>query len=540
MNISVIAIIIVIIIIIVVVIIFTSQSGGQSGQRVINNINDPIGVKSGKYKQIPNNNFFSTNPNTNWNISIKFNLDKFNNTLQSIIANMDNNGWGLWVTPERRLQWRIGKSIWDLTNLGELKDNTPYQIDIKYNGSYNFNLKSLDSTKSAEYFQMTEMTPMIINAPPINTISGSVTLGGTEEGLTSTKFLGSINEVLSTEITPTQSQTITPSLITARTAGMITTPASTTMRTGGMITTPFTTTTRTMATTTPFTTTARTMTSTSQDNAAERQRQAEAAAAEAARQRQTAAEARQAAEAERQRQTAEAERQRQTATAEAERQRQAEVEAERQAAAGARQAAVGARQVAAGARQVASGARQATEAERQAEAERQRQARTGKVIIYADSDYSGSSVELDVGTYDSNFLNSRGFNDNISSLKVPQGLQVEGWEHGIGEGPRWVFTSDTNWVGDANDKISSLRISDATNTIAPVCDRGPQALLGNNTCTHWTYQDESSEQRWRMPNYHITGTNLPGWDCWYAPESRCIHPDCLSNPADCGIRKNWE
>ncbi len=506
MNITIIAVIVVIIIIVVVIVV----SGQSSSGRVISNINDPEGIKSGKYKQIPNNNFFSTNPNSNWNISVKFNLDKFNNTSQSIIGNMDNNnGWGLWITPLRKLQWKIGKSSWDLNNLGELKDNTPYLIDIKYNnGKYSFSLKTLEFNKSTENFQVTETDPVVINAGPINTVNGAVTLGGVSEGNVNNKFLGSINEVKSIELAPSESQTTitTPASITMRTSGMITTPASTTMRTSGtgMITTPAT-------------------TRSAEEVEAERQRQA-AAAAEAERQRQAAA-------------IAEAERRRQIAL-----DYQRKEQAETAAAAAEAAAAEAARQ-----RQAAAEARQA------AEAERQRQAATiyygpnnkyfednicanigningnldtvknscnsnssctafnynptlqngilrkcvnknevptgiadgwgsytnyqlptatttpritasqnnaiGKVIIYADGDYTGGSLELGIGTYDSNFLTSRGFNDQISSLKVSQGLQVEGWEHNIGEGRRWVFTSDTNWVGDANDKISSLRIS---------------------------------------------------------------------------------
>jgi hypothetical protein len=63
-------------------------------------------------------------------------------------------------------------------------------------------------------------------------------------------------------------------------------------------------------------------------------------------------------------------------------------------------------------------------------------------------DYKGRKLELDIGTY-----------DTISSLKIPKGWKVEAWEHNIGEGSKWVFTSDTTWVGNANDRISSLVIT---------------------------------------------------------------------------------
>jgi hypothetical protein len=76
-----------------------------------------------------------------------------------------------------------------------------------------------------------------------------------------------------------------------------------------------------------------------------------------------------------------------------------------------------------------------------------------KVVVYSDANYQGRRLELDIGTHN---VNSKGFNDMISSLKVPKGLEVEAWEHNPGQGRKWVFTSNTNWVGDANDTISSL------------------------------------------------------------------------------------
>jgi len=79
-----------------------------------------------------------------------------------------------------------------------------------------------------------------------------------------------------------------------------------------------------------------------------------------------------------------------------------------------------------------------------------------KVVVYEHGNYQGRSLELGIGTYGYNYLNSRGFNDVISSLRVPPGIVVEAWEHNPGEGRKWTYDSDTNWVGDANDRISSL------------------------------------------------------------------------------------
>jgi hypothetical protein len=79
------------------------------------------------------------------------------------------------------------------------------------------------------------------------------------------------------------------------------------------------------------------------------------------------------------------------------------------------------------------------------------------VVVYEHGNYQGRSLELGVGYYDYNYLVSKGFNDNISSIIIPPELLVEGWEDNHGAGRKWVFNSNTNWVGnDANDRISTL------------------------------------------------------------------------------------
>jgi hypothetical protein len=45
-----------------------------------------------------------------------------------------------------------------------------------------------------------------------------------------------------------------------------------------------------------------------------------------------------------------------------------------------------------------------------------------KVVIYRDENYSGPSQELDEGSYDISSLTIG--NDQLSSLKVPNGLKV--------------------------------------------------------------------------------------------------------------------
>ena len=112
--------------------IFFRKTDKQPTQELkpIISINDPNGIKNGEYRDVPTSKIFGSNNNNNWNITMKFNLEKFNNTLQSIIGNVQNNSandWGLWITPQRKLQWRVNNSSWDLNNFGELKNNTLYK-----------------------------------------------------------------------------------------------------------------------------------------------------------------------------------------------------------------------------------------------------------------------------------------------------------------------------------------------------------------------------------------------------------------------------
>jgi hypothetical protein len=71
---------------------------------------------------------------------------------------------------------------------------------------------------------------------------------------------------------------------------------------------------------------------------------------------------------------------------------------------------------------------------------------------------------MGVGTHDYNFINSKGFNDIISSIKVPSGLKAIAWEHNPGGGRSWTFESDNSCIVNigANDTISSIIVSKTT------------------------------------------------------------------------------
>jgi astacin len=82
---------------------------------------------------------------------------------------------------------------------------------------------------------------------------------------------------------------------------------------------------------------------------------------------------------------------------------------------------------------------------------------SSKVVIYSDHDYQGLSQELEPGRYDVSQLAIG--NDRLSSLRVSQGLRVILYEHGGFQGRTKEFTSDTPYVGnDFNDITSSIEI----------------------------------------------------------------------------------
>jgi len=178
------------------------ENNNQFLIKVISTINDPEGIKNGKYREVPNNKIFNTN-SKNWNISIKFNLDKFNNKIQCIIGNMSNNlnNWGLWINPLRIIQWSVNNSNFDLNNFGQLKDNTLYMISMSYyNNNYYFSLTNLSSNNLVENFNVAS-TPIIFSANPINTNIGSITFGGDFiQANLNTIFLGTIFEIKSADV----------------------------------------------------------------------------------------------------------------------------------------------------------------------------------------------------------------------------------------------------------------------------------------------------------------------------------------------------
>lgn len=79
------------------------------------------------------------------------------------------------------------------------------------------------------------------------------------------------------------------------------------------------------------------------------------------------------------------------------------------------------------------------------------------VVIYEHANYKGASKELDAGNYD---ICQMGIpNDTLSSLRVPSGMKATLYEHAHFAGRTKTFTSDTDWVGnDFNDITSAIKV----------------------------------------------------------------------------------
>jgi Dyp-type peroxidase family len=81
---------------------------------------------------------------------------------------------------------------------------------------------------------------------------------------------------------------------------------------------------------------------------------------------------------------------------------------------------------------------------------------TGEVIVYEDSEYQGSTQNLDIGRYDFGQIQD----DSISSLRVPAGIKVTLYSDPGFSGASKTFTQDTPYVGDDfNDQTSSIIVS---------------------------------------------------------------------------------
>ena len=153
-------------------------------------VENPQGIKNGDYKNISNNTFGLNSNLTNWTITIMINSNNYSGSWQSIVGNMYNNslwiGWGMWVNPNSVLHWRTATSTWNLYNLGNLINNTPYKIVINFdNNTYKFTLTNLNTN--------TNNSQTIQNQPKLEADTGFITLGGLWNKIIGEQFNGTIN-----------------------------------------------------------------------------------------------------------------------------------------------------------------------------------------------------------------------------------------------------------------------------------------------------------------------------------------------------------
>ena len=78
-----------------------------------------------------------------------------------------------------------------------------------------------------------------------------------------------------------------------------------------------------------------------------------------------------------------------------------------------------------------------------------------EVCLYEHKDYEGWEKCF---TENQERFGPLGINDQVSSLKVKGGATAELYEHGNYDGFKRVYTEDTPWVGEDNDKFSSLKV----------------------------------------------------------------------------------
>jgi predicted alpha-1,6-mannanase (GH76 family) len=89
-----------------------------------------------------------------------------------------------------------------------------------------------------------------------------------------------------------------------------------------------------------------------------------------------------------------------------------------------------------------------------------------KVHVYQNINYGGFYSQLTPGTYTLAQLQASGVVDNdITSLTVPPGYAVTVYENDNFTGASKKFTTNTAWLADWNDRISSLKIIDLNSSV---------------------------------------------------------------------------
>jgi hypothetical protein len=110
-----------------------------------------------------------------------------------------------------------------------------------------------------------------------------------------------------------------------------------------------------------------------------------------------------------------------------------------------------------------------------------KQASSLKVTLFEDCDFKGKSVEVPIGEYAS--MDKAGFgNDVLSSMKIPEGLQVVIFIHDNFRGQRAILYTDIGCLKSVGiqtmgDKTSSLKVSLKEAPTTAVGRAGPTASV---------------------------------------------------------------
>ena len=79
--------------------------------------------------------------------------------------------------------------------------------------------------------------------------------------------------------------------------------------------------------------------------------------------------------------------------------------------------------------------------------------------FFRDCNYSGTGIKLGIGDYDFSALSAKGvFDDDISSIKVPQGYKVYGYVNDNFTGNYVTLTNDNNCLGGWDNLITSIKV----------------------------------------------------------------------------------
>ena len=85
-----------------------------------------------------------------------------------------------------------------------------------------------------------------------------------------------------------------------------------------------------------------------------------------------------------------------------------------------------------------------------------------RATVYQHCGFRGYYVSLPVGDYQTSILRRLGMkNDDISSIRIPNGLGVILYQHDKFKGRLWQFYADIPCFGDypgLNDTVSSIRV----------------------------------------------------------------------------------